>query len=404
MSRAAKRASLCEYKNKINDLESEVGTLKQRLDELRRAKNKIINKQEPVRRTSVTRKLSVEEDEKAAETITHLSNRVIALQNELELLQCKYNQDSGILNETIRQLSLDIANLKSCHTTHITQTTQEHFVDLEKLKKSHVEELALLTEKCEKGEIRAQAAEQELVNYKAKVRLVSAADLNILKSELSRMREEYSKLKEDNEEEVERLEDTIAVLVLERQEWQAKQEEDEAERSTRKLQLIPDRPKTAGVRKSSPLRSSSPKASDRSVFVKTSKVMQRPKSCIERSNTDVNFQRRNVTHGNYINSEKKWDRGEEECSDQSINSASSITRDITHYPALQQLQPKPRTVSDKWNGAVRQVSKVDKMNKSFPSFNNTNGVAKGRVYNGASKDGWQPQKRRARNYVQNMNL
>lgn len=402
MSRAKQRATLCEYKSKINDLESEVGTLKTRLDELRRAKNKIINKQEPIRRTSATRKLSVEEDEKAAETITHLSNRVISLQNELELLQCKYNQDSSTLNETIKQLSFDIANLKSSHSNHIALTTETHFVDFEKIKKSHLEELALLTEKYEKGELQRQAAEQELINYKAKVRLVSAADLNILKSELSRMREEYSKLKEDNEEEVERLEERIADLVSERSEWQAKQDEEEErrgtkeeERSTRKLVLIPDRPKTAGVRKSSPMRSSSPKASDRSVFIKTSKVMQRPKSCVERSSTDNGFQRRN--YGN--NSERRLDRDER--SDQSIHSTSSIT----HYPSLQSKNKPPtvsdtRTVSDKWSGAVKQV---DKMNKSFPSCN---GVAKAntRVYNGSSKGLWQPQKRRARNYVQNMNL
>lgn len=398
MSRATKRATLCEYKSKINDLESEVGTLKTRLDELRRAKNKIINKQEPVRRTSVTRKLSVEEDAAAAETITHLSNRVISLQNELELLQCKYNQDSSELNETIKQLSLDIANLKSCHSSHIAITSESHFVDLEKIKKSHLEELALLTEKYEKGEIQRQAAEQELINYKAKVRLVSASDLNILKSELSRMRQEYSQLKEDNEGEVERLEEIIAALVMERNEWQTKQEEEE-EKSPRKLMLIPDRPKTAVVRKSSPLRSSSPKPSDRSVFIKTSKVMQRPKSCVDRSSTDIGFQRRTVTRGNYINSERIVDKDER--SNQSINSTSSIT----HYPLLQPKSKPPamsdtRTVSDKWNGAVKQV---DKMNQSFPSCN---GVVKSntRVYSGGNKGVWQPQKRRARNYVQNINL
>ena len=139
---------------------------------------------------------------------------------------------------------------------------------VELLKRSHTEELALYADTSEQDKRAREAAELELAEQKQKAKGASLPDVQLLKSELTRMHEAYLLLKMQHQQEVHVLEERIAELLAEI----AKRNES----SKRRFQLIPDR--TYIVKKASPTVSSSSIGSVSRADVSSKQV---PVSCEE---------------------------------------------------------------------------------------------------------------------------
>ncbi|KAL5255104.1 hypothetical protein ACHWQZ_G014516 [Mnemiopsis leidyi] len=274
-----------DYKNRITDLEGEVTTLKRRLDELRRAKVQAFYKQPvAVRRSSKPDVHAVEQVNQP--NVAVLEQRITRLQNELELAELKYVRDVKELKETIQKLQDEMGSEKENHLVALNEMRNKHNHDLEVLRRGHTEELALYSERTEQERSAKVEAERELAEYKLRMRCVTLQlpDVGVLKTELTRLQEAYFALKQQHEQEVNKLEERIAELLADIAAHN--------EKSKRRFQLIPDR--TYIVKKSTPTASSTSigSVSDRnsqvdSHFSKPASI--RPKSAVKKpveSNTE----------------------------------------------------------------------------------------------------------------------
>jgi len=269
--------SLFDYKNRITDLESEVNTLKRRLDELRRAKMQAFYKQ---RRSS---KSDIPSAVEQVPCMGVLEQRITRLQNELELAELKYVRDTKELKETIERLQEEMNSVKENHQKMLNKMNDKHLYEMAKLKRGHTEELALYSEKIELEKEARVGAEKELVEYKCRMRSVTLQlpDVEVLKSELTRLQDAYYSLKLQHESEVSKLEERIAVLMSDIAAH--------GEKSKRRFQLIPDR--TYIVKKTTPTASSTSIGSalekNSQAESNSNKSAARPKSALKKSEADT---------------------------------------------------------------------------------------------------------------------
>ena len=251
-------SSVFEYKSRITDLESEVSTLKRRLEELRRAKMQAFYKQPAILRRCSKPDITVPVEPAPSpppappslpDVSAALTQKITRLHNELELEKLRYTRDTGELKDKIKLLQEEMLRGQEGYQCEIKALNKEHFIALELLKKSHTEELALYEENISQDRDARMTAENELSDYKHHLRsaTIQIPDIESLKNELSRLQHAYEELKQEHEKEVADLERRIGELLA-----------DIAannEKSKRRFQLIPDRAYI--VKKSSPTVSSS---------------------------------------------------------------------------------------------------------------------------------------------------
>lgn len=226
-----------------------MSTLRRRLDELRRAKVQAFYKQPvSVRRGSKPDVEAEPVEQVNRPDVSGLTQQITCLKHELEWAGLKYARDTTKLNQTIKALQDEMEGLKEEHQSQLNKLSSEHHTALEIIKRAHTEELALYSENIEKEKEARTSAENELQEFKSKMRTakLQLPDVDLLKSELRRLQDAYHRLKEQHEREVCELEERIADLVAEI----AAQNE----RNKRRFQLIPDR--TYIVKKTTPTNSS----------------------------------------------------------------------------------------------------------------------------------------------------
>ena len=265
-------ATIFEYKSRITDLESEVFTLKRRLEELRRAKMQAFYKQPVTMRRCSKSDITVpveptpQPPPPPADITAELTQKISKLQNELELAEIKYTRDTGELKDKIKKLQDEMLRVKESHQVEIEALNKEHFIALELLKKSHTEELALYEDNLSHDREARMNAENELNNYKLQLRpsSIQIPDIEQLKNELSRLQSAYEELKVQHEKEVSALENRIGELLADIAAHN--------EKSKRRFQLIPDRAYI--VKTSSPTVSSSSigSSSDKKSYVALNSV------------------------------------------------------------------------------------------------------------------------------------
>ena len=296
-----------EYKERINDLETEVTTLKRRLEELRKAKNQTYIRREKIMYRIPPRKLPCTDDpptsappslpvvlstaqavpDDKSDKIVELNQKITRLTNELELAKLKYHRDTSFIQNIIAKLKADIHNLREDYQKRITDIISEHSITIEKIRREHTEELALYFENSENDKKARDDMEVEVEEWRAKCKRYQNVDIEELKAELLALKSSHETMKSLHKSEILTLEGNITELL-----------EIIASQKDRRYQLIPDRPYT--VKKIPCSKPDSFLSKDaKPVFAKTSHLcgnvnanvkIQRPRSCAQRKPIKVETQ------------------------------------------------------------------------------------------------------------------